>query len=308
MKFPRRQRNTSAKAKPHKRSATSDSKPSSKSTILAIAIPVIVTVIGAWAAQSIAGYYSRQQREIAQAEAAEKFMPYFDNDPTKHSPQQRYLAIQSLIEIGSYDAAADLVVALPHDYAAIQKARKTADTEGESGKEKSAGDTAQHEPNGQKEDGTTSADDKNFAQILSIYYPKLLPRLAYLAGSANSISKVKQSLGTAVDQTAGSKSVDAIKLIMGDPGGLEAVKSIAFTPAILQSSWLDRVYFRYEQLKLSIFGKKEELTLERTRRLGAIVSINSRIEEITDHIDVFARGEGTRKRLLNRYQSLSQPL
>jgi len=121
MRIPRWQRTKSTASRTQK--AARSEKSDGKALLSALAVPVIVTVIGAWAAQSIAGYYGRQQREIAQAEAAEKFLPYFDKDETKHSSQQRYLAVQSLIAIGNYDAAADLVVTLPHCYAAIQKAK-----------------------------------------------------------------------------------------------------------------------------------------------------------------------------------------
>src|SRR5882724_3769267 len=87
--------------------------------IKTIVMPVIVTAFGAVAVQQITEHYSQHQKVLAQAQAAEKYIEYFAEG---HSHQQRYLALQSLVQIGNYDAAADLLATLPHNYERAKKA------------------------------------------------------------------------------------------------------------------------------------------------------------------------------------------
>src|SRR5271157_186290 len=131
-------------------------------------------------------------------------------------------------------------------------------------------------------------DDDNFSQILALYYPKLLPRLTYLAGSSTSIG-FNRSWFSDESADASTKSLDSLKLIMGDPEGLMALERIAFTPQVMKTGWITWVRFSLKDFKNSVLERlaPEELSLARTKRLVAIAAIEGRLEEIRKPIEPY---------------------
>jgi hypothetical protein len=245
-----------------------------QSVLKSVAVPVLVTVLGGWFASGIAGYYNRQQKLIAQKEAEEKFITYLDS--SKSNPQQRYLAIQSLIDLQAYDTAADLLVTLPHDYEALKQkianevakegankrvhsgAGKPGNEESSRGSTENEGATVETIIKDPLECGESQAsktaegqEDCNFASLLFRYSDVLLPRLIYRAGNK--------------DDPYSERSSKAIGILL-QRTGLDLTSQIAFTPVIREAPRSERAWFHILAAWNRAFAPSEEISVELRQR------------------------------------------
>lgn len=256
----------------------------------ALLVPLIVTALGGWFAQSIAEFYGRQQRLIAEKEAEEKFIGYL-GPGNKSNPQQRYLAIQSLIDLQAYDTAADLLVTLPHNYAKIEQGIDKKKKQEEQDKSKHAGqeeqDKSKHGGEGKRDPDndvvrdpfecsassntpeqaqlTTDQEqeDCNFTSLLFRYSKVLLPRLVYRVGN--------------IDDPFGDRSLSAIKVLLTRTDA-HAIENIAFTPIIRNAGWWERERFNARVAWQQLIGG-QEIEFERRQRTGAILVLKRLVFE-----------------------------
>jgi hypothetical protein len=241
----------------------------------AVAIPVVVAVIGGWCAQIIAGYYSQQQQLIARKDAEEKFLSYLDGG--KFNEQQRYIAIQSLIELQAYDTAADLLVNLPHDYQRID-----ADL-AEAKKQKQKQIRLQTGQDNQLSDAVVSApaplvkehlncyaasvkpedqEDCNVSSLLFRYHKVLLHRLLFRAGQrADPYSE---------------RSRAAVRIIM-EQVGTRDTEQVAFAPVIRRSNWFLRGMVGLRATWTEVMGSADANDNEVSERRGAVESLTDLI-------------------------------
>lgn len=246
-----------------------------------IAVPVLITALGALLAQKITEHYSKHQEVLAQAQAAEKYLPYFEPG---HSHQQRYLALQSLIQIGNYDAAADVLAALPHDYQGA-KSVLNPPKPGRSGE-----DTEPQPP-------APTEDDKAFANALILYSRKLLPRLCYGA-----------ALEDQNHDTLTVNNLETVKLLLEGDDGLSQVESVAFPGADAPGlSWMQRIALRLDDLTGGVADPETRESL-RLQRLGALVAISSKLDEIRQADIDRNFPDSSLQRTLERFSRLREPL
>lgn len=287
------------------------------SWIKPVLVPVLITFLGALAAQQITEHYSEHEAVLAQAQAGEKYLSYFED---KKTGQERYLAIQSLIQIGSYDAAADLLVSLGTNYSGTAAALAThsknlpSTDKGESQANCVSSLETTSDPSADKACPTPAStqDDKLYAAALLIYFRPLLPRLCYLAGLP--IDHGEEVIGSA-DSTSNDnsksiqrKNLEAIKLLMLTPEGRDAVSKVAFPKSVREDGSIAQVEYFWKERFAARWMSSDSSDASQQQQLGALRAVRAVIEETRQLVASKRYPDSLLRIELRPYNGFSGPL
>jgi hypothetical protein len=281
-----------------------------------IVVPVLVTALGAVLIQQITEHYSEHQRLLAQAEAAGKYIQYFA-DGTAASAQQRYLAVQSLVQIGNYDAAADLLGILKWDYRGAKAVLENGSSSRNRGKRREDKDDA-------NSDVTPTEDDRVVSYTIVMYADQLLPRFCYLVGLHDRFDQTLQEdlpdftdpIGTETGSSENlaelsarakgfsRRSIGAVMLLSESDDGLQKIAELA-VPWMSQPTWFS---WQADQLAALVRGNTESSRREQLERHGALLALKAKIDEARAETKRLMHRDSTLAFMLKRFTFLRAPL